>query len=108
MTESITILRPSYTEDVDEQGEPTNGADAQILSPGWAVAPLTADEDSVATGSDLIEGYTLYQRDQVIDIRSDDRVVVRGNVFGVVSSTSAWVHPTTGMQGTAVRVRRAV
>lgn len=105
MTEAITVLRPTVGEGSDEHGTPNAGTPTSIPSNGWAVAPLTADEDSVATGQQLVEGYTLYKR-ELVDIRPDDRIQVRGEVFGVTSSANQWVNPFSQQTGTVVIVRR--
>lgn len=106
MTERIIIHRPTSGSGVDEHGEPNPGTPADIPSDGWAVAPLTADEDSVATGQQLIEGFTLYKRDEWVDIRSTDRVTVRGDVYAVTSDANQWQHPHRDRRGTVVIVRR--
>lgn len=106
MTESITILRPTEGEGEDEQGNTVRGPDILIPSAGWAVAPLTADEDSLATGQQVISGYTLYRRGEWVDIRTDDRVKVRGDVFAVVSPTNLWSNPGSASVGTVVTVKR--
>lgn len=106
MTESITILRPTAGEGTDEQGNPILGADLEITSDGWGVAPLTADEGSLATGQQVISGFTLYRRDEWVDIRPDDRVRVRGEVFAVTSPTNQWQNLDNVRRGTVVTVKR--
>lgn len=92
--------------DVDDQGNPVELEPEEIESPNWAVAPLAADEDSLATGQQAIVGYTLYRRDVWVDVRPDDRVRVRGEVFAVTSPSAAWENPGSGRRGTVVVVRR--
>jgi hypothetical protein len=125
MTETIVILRPVTdiglipgedevpgedvvpdAADFDEQGNPERLDDIEIESSGWAVGPLVAAEDSLATGQQSIRGYTLYLRDEWVDVRPDDRVIVRGDVHAVSSPAAAWEHPLSGRRGTVVVVRR--
>ena len=104
--ETITILRASAGTDVDEQGNPVPGTEAETESEGWAVAPLTADEDSLATGQSVVEGFTLFRRDALVDILPDDRVRVRGEVYAVPAAAAKWINPYSGQLGTVVTVRR--
>jgi hypothetical protein len=125
VTEAIVILRPVTdvgllpgggevpgedvvpdAADFDEQGNPEVLPDIEIGSPGWAVAPLVAAEDSLATGQLSIVGYTLYKRDEWVVVGHEDRVIVRGDVYAVTSPSAAWENPGSGRRGTVVVVRR--
>lgn len=106
--ESITILRsgPAVPEVLDPHGNPVPAADVEIVSEGWAVAPLTPDEDSLATGQSVSTGFTLYRRDVWVDVRPTDRVRVRGEVFAVTTAAALWKNPRSPQSGTVVTVRR--
>lgn len=106
MTESITILRATVGSGVDAQGNPNPGVDLEIASPGWAVAPLTAAEDSLATGQQALVGFTLYRRDMWVEIRPTDRVRVRGDVYPVTVPSALWENPGSAIRGTVATVRR--
>lgn len=108
MTEAITILRPTVASGRDAQGNPNKGADQAIVSPGWAVAPISVEESALATGQSAIAGFTLYLRDAWADVRTSDRVIVRGDTYAVVSASNKWLHPVLGFRGTAVSVRREI
>lgn len=106
MTDSITILRATAGSGEDAQGNPNPGVDVEIPSDGWAVAPLTADEDSLATGQQAVMGFTLYRRDVWVEIRATDRVRVRGDVYAVTAPSALWENPGSARRGTVVTVRR--
>ena len=99
--ESITIIRPGApTEQYDEQGSPVVGPDVETVSDGWLVAPRSSGESAEPFGQQVITGLSISCRAQV-DIRSSDRVNVRGDVFAVDGDIASW------HSGTVVNLERA-
>lgn len=96
--ESVTILRDGApTGATDAQGNPVIGPDVETVSTGWGVAPRAGAETAEPFGQQSIDGLTLYKRDPV-DIRSTDRVIVRGQTWNVDGDIGDWVSPYDGLR----------
>lgn len=89
----------------DEQGNPVPREPFEFDSDGWAVAPSFENEDQVTFGTLPVSGLRLYNR-SVVDLRPDDEVTVRGNVWKVVGDAASWRSPYSGFEGTVVSVAR--
>lgn len=99
--ESVTFVRAgAATGSYDAQGYPVIGADVEIVSPGWRVAPRSSTESALNYGQAVVTGITIYNRSQV-SVLSSDRVVVRGVTWAVDGDVAAWHN------GVVVNLKRA-
>ncbi len=109
--ETVTVTHPAATA-TDEYGDPIPGQSATVQVPGCAVAPrmqLQASTESGERGRQgVIVGLTVYTPPGV-DIRSSDKLTVRGVDYDVEGEPGVWVNAFTGVpRGVEVALRRAV
>lgn len=105
MGETITVLRPTDTEDryhnvVQDWSDPER-TDVE----GCAVAPSSSSEDN-ANRQGVVAGLTVYAPADA-DIRHTDRVEVRGLVYEVDGTPNDWRSPFSGRRpGLEVALKR--
>lgn len=101
--ETVTVLRPG-TWGVDRNGNPLPGADIEIDVPGCLVSPRDSREPGEYGRTAVIVGLTVYMPPGT-DIRTTDRVRVRGVVRDVEGEPGDWRSPYIGAQGIEVALR---
>lgn len=104
--ESVTILRASSQ--MDRNGNPVPGPDAEITVAGCAVGPRFSTEPVEAGRQQVVSGLTVYMPPGT-DVRASDRLRVRGVVRRVEGEPFDFVNPFTGWRpGVAVEVEGAL
>jgi hypothetical protein len=95
--ESITVVRTT----VNPVGDETIGA-SHVLS-SVLLAPITSTESEEPDSDVVTEGFTIYSYEPNADVKSTDRLMIRGNEYRVRGEINTWL--TTGSVFEAVRVR---
>lgn len=101
--ESITVLSP--VQSGTDHGRPVVTY-AETAQRRVGVAPVIASDLSEDNRAGTLQEFDLYD-DMNSPIDFDDRIIVRGEMFDVVSHPQRWQSPYTGWQaGAVIRVRR--
>lgn len=106
MTETVTRLRGTATEDrygaqVVDWTDP-----AELAIAGCAVAPRDAEEDNAAGRQAVIRGFNVYAPEGT-SVLPTDRLRVRGEVHEVHGQPGVWVDPWSDVAaGVEIRTRR--
>ena len=105
--EPVTFESPGEpTGALDEQGNPVLGSPVLTVVPGWAVQPVTPEEDTASFGVAPVDGVLLFAR-SIVQVRSDGYVMVRGERFAVRQVAASWRSPYgTNQVGTVVAAER--
>lgn len=103
--ETVTILR-SGTPTTDRYGNEVPGPDTRVTVDGCAVAPRLQGDNTIGGRQGVIVGTTVYFPTGT-DIRSTDRLEVRGEEHSIEGDPGGWVSPFTGAgRGVEVATRR--
>lgn len=104
--ETVTIVRPGPVTGRDAYGNDVRGADEEIQSKGWAVAPAGSTEDTQAR--DQSTSVLTAWPPGGTDVRYTDRILRRGVLYEIRGEPGEWQSPFTGttspMQVSLVRV----
>jgi hypothetical protein len=94
--ETVTILRAGAPT-TDRYGNEVPGADVRIDVQGCAVAPRQEGDVSDGGRQGVIVGTTVYFPPGT-DVRSTDRLEVRGEVHTIEGDPGRWVSPFSGSE----------
>ena len=102
--ETITIKRPASV--TDAYGNTVPGALSVVATRDDAlIAPIMKDEPVMVGRSAIEVNYNIYIRDELVDIRPDDVLTVRGEDVPVDGRVNPWRYISGKVAGTHIQVR---